>query len=291
MTTLLTVYRGKSLTIGFVFPVSYDLARIEASEVYLDNKLYESTLVSNVLRCEISSNETAVLLGNRKLSLLLDDSILGMYPIVAGIIKFDLAGSSNPNESVNTGFDLLFPLIITETAISVDTPLYNYFVATLPINTLPELTPVVGTENIITEDVDNVKKRLSLTGLKTWFTTAFDLVYLKLTAKITTASVESAVDLKHSIGSDIQDLSGLVVKNTAIVGATKTKVTYDSKGLVTSGVDATTADIADSTNKRYQTDNQQSFNDATSSIQTQLNAKQASLGFTPENAANKNANN
>jgi len=51
-----------------------------------------------------------------------------------------------------------------------------------------------------------------------------------------------------------QDLSGLVVKNTAITGATKTKITYDSKGLVTNGADATTADIADSTNKRYVTD-------------------------------------
>lgn len=51
-----------------------------------------------------------------------------------------------------------------------------------------------------------------------------------------------------------QDLSGLVVKNAAITGATKTKVTYDTKGLVTSGADATTADIADSTNKRYVTD-------------------------------------
>lgn len=70
-----------------------------------------------------------------------------------------------------------------------------------------------------------------------------------------------------------QDLSNLVVKNTAITGATKTKITYDSKGLVTAGADATTADIADSTNKRYQTDNQNSFNDATSSIQTQLNSK------------------
>jgi hypothetical protein len=39
----------------------------------------------------------------------------------------------------------------------------------------------------------------------------------------------------------------------------------------------TTADIADSSNKRYQTDNQQLFNDATSSIQTQLDAKQSKL--------------
>jgi hypothetical protein len=51
-----------------------------------------------------------------------------------------------------------------------------------------------------------------------------------------------------------QDLSGKVTGNTAITGATKTKITYDSKGLVTSGADATTADIADSTNKRYVTD-------------------------------------
>jgi len=35
-----------------------------------------------------------------------------------------------------------------------------------------------------------------------------------------------------------------------------------------------TADIADSTNKRYQTDNQNTYNDATSSIQTQLNTKE-----------------
>lgn len=71
------------------------------------------------------------------------------------------------------------------------------------------------------------------------------------------------------------DLANKVDKNTAITGATKTKITYDSKGLVTAGADATTADIADSTNKRYQTDNQNSFNDATSSIQTQLGTKAA----------------
>lgn len=50
------------------------------------------------------------------------------------------------------------------------------------------------------------------------------------------------------------DLTSKVDGNTAITGATKTKITYDSKGLVTSGADATTADIADSTNKRYVTD-------------------------------------
>ena len=67
-------------------------------------------------------------------------------------------------------------------------------------------------------------------------------------ANLTTIGNQSGVNTGD------QDLSNLVVKNTAITGATKTKITYDSKGLVTAGADATTADIADSTNKRYVTD-------------------------------------
>jgi len=45
-----------------------------------------------------------------------------------------------------------------------------------------------------------------------------------------------------------------VDKNEPITAATKTKVTYDSKGLVTSGEDATTQDIEPSTNRNYVTD-------------------------------------
>jgi hypothetical protein len=57
--------------------------------------------------------------------------------------------------------------------------------------------------------------------------------------------------------TDLQTaLDGKVDENSAITGATKTKITYDAKGLVTAGADATTADIADSTNKRYVTDAQ-----------------------------------
>jgi hypothetical protein len=57
--------------------------------------------------------------------------------------------------------------------------------------------------------------------------------------------------------TDLQTaLDGKVDENSAITGATKTKVTYDAKGLVTAGADATTADIASSTDKRYVTDAQ-----------------------------------
>jgi nitrogen fixation protein len=61
----------------------------------------------------------------------------------------------------------------------------------------------------------------------------------------------------NGVTSAIQtQLDSKVDENAAITGATKTKITYDAKGLVTAGADATTADIADSSNKRYVTDAQ-----------------------------------
>lgn len=68
-------------------------------------------------------------------------------------------------------------------------------------------------------------------------------------------NVDNTSDTSKPVSTAQQTaLDTKVDQNVAITGATKTKVTYDSKGLVTAGADATTADIADSTNKRYVTD-------------------------------------
>jgi hypothetical protein len=73
--------------------------------------------------------------------------------------------------------------------------------------------------------------------------------------------------------TDLQTaLDGKVDENSSITGATKTKITYDAKGLVTAGADATTADIADSTNRRYVTDAQSTVIGNTSGTNTGDNA-------------------
>lgn len=59
-----------------------------------------------------------------------------------------------------------------------------------------------------------------------------------------------------------------VAPNVSIAEATKTKITYDSKGLVTSGADATTADIADSVNRRYVSDTGLAVVNNTSGVNT-----------------------
>lgn len=69
--------------------------------------------------------------------------------------------------------------------------------------------------------------------------------------------------------TDLQSaLDGKVDENVAIVGATKTKIAYDAKGLVTAGADATTADIADSADRRYCTDAQKAVIANTSGTNT-----------------------
>ena len=52
--------------------------------------------------------------------------------------------------------------------------------------------------------------------------------------------------------------TNVLAPNTSITGATKTKITYDANGLVTAGADATTSDIAPSTDRNYVTDAQKS---------------------------------
>ena len=84
----------------------------------------------------------------------------------------------------------------------------------------------------------------------------------------TTATIKTKLGITTLSGSNTgdQDLSGYV----------PTTRTVNAKAL-SSNITLTTADISDSTGKRYQTENQNTFNDATSSIQNQLNNKLAGV--------------
>jgi len=90
-------------------------------------------------------------------------------------------------------------------------------------------------------------------------------------------ATQGTIFVKVDNGYELDELHNVYITSVA----DKQLLSYDSASSLWKNKSVTTADIADSTNKRYQTDNQQSFNDATSSIQTQLNSKQNNLGYTP----------
>jgi len=156
-----------------------------------------------------------------------------------------------------------------------------------------------------------LQKKISWSNFKTALQLSFDNIYQAiLTAANLHTFVDSLTSLTTPVDADrmiIVDNSASLAKkitwanikatlktyfdslyltgNTAITGATKTKVTYDAKGLITSGADATTADIASSTDKRYVTDAQlivigntsgtNSGNETTTTIGTLINGATA----------------
>jgi len=84
--------------------------------------------------------------------------------------------------------------------------------------------------------------------------------------------------------TDLQSaLDGKVDENTAITGATKTKITYDAKGLVTAGADIEASDLPSAIDATKIADGSvtnaefQYLGSVTSDIQTQLNGKQATI--------------
>lgn len=95
--------------------------------------------------------------------------------------------------------------------------------------------------------------------------------------------------LASTASSTYQPLGSYLTPNTAITGATKTKISYDTKGLVLSGTDATTADIAPSTNRNYTTDAQQTLLGNTSGVNTgdeTTSTIKTKLGITTLSGAN-----
>ena len=97
-----------------------------------------------------------------------------------------------------------------------------------------------------TQLIGNTKaQNLSVSGALTTngnyvLTTASELAGSKLTAGSVTK-----LKLNSDVQASLDKADGAVAANTAITGATKCKITYDSKGLVTSGANLSASDIPD----------------------------------------------
>jgi hypothetical protein len=144
----------------------------------------------------------------------------------------------------------------------------------MPNQKISELTAIVTVDTSldvlpIVDTSANTTKKISPTALKTAL--ALD-------------NVNNTSDANKPVSTAQQDaLNAKVTGNTAIVAATKTKITYDAKGLVTAGnildaadmpmaIDAANigAGVVSSTEFGY-------LDGVTSAIQTQLDSKQATL--------------
>ena len=76
--------------------------------------------------------------------------------------------------------------------------------------------------------------------------TGADVATTGYTKASTAAAITAGDTVNVALGKLEKTLDGKVASNTAITGATKTKITYDSKGLVTSGADLAISDLPES---------------------------------------------
>ena len=168
-------------------------------------------------------------------------------------------GVNNSGKTITLAGNLItsgaFALTLTSTGITN---------VTLP--TTGTLATIAGTEALINKTFNGI----SINALASGFTVSGGTTSKTLTVSgtsdisgtnsgdetITTIKTKLGITTLSGSNTGDQDLSSLLSKNGAITAATKTKITYDINGLVTSGSDATTNDISSTTDKRYVTDSQ-----------------------------------
>ena len=185
-------------------------------------------------------------------------SITTLGAIGTGVWNGSLVAPAYGGTGMNNGSNTLtlagnlatsgaFPVTLTSTAATA---------VTLP--TSGTLATLAGTEALTGKTINGLTPAVGPTG----FTIAGGTLSRTLTVN-SDASVSG-------INTGDQTLSsiGAVGSNALIVAATNTKITYDAKGLVTSGSAATTNDIAPSTDKNYVTDAQKIVINNTSGANT-----------------------
>ena len=160
---------------------------------------------------------------------------------------------------VNWGWwswDVTWPASSTDNAIAV----YNWTTGKIIKDstiTVWSLVPYTGATTDVDLDTFSINAK-SLHAKWTWW--AWHVWLKHQSADITASASESSIWANASGNpvwkNDWNPIEEIMLKNTPITWATKTKITYDADWLVTAWSDATTADISDSTDKRYVTDAQ-----------------------------------
>jgi uncharacterized protein (TIGR02145 family) len=180
----------------------------------------------------------------------------------------------NPNPQTNINglvtIEIGGGIPLAGTFSGIDWSIGPYFIKT-------ETDPLGGTNYTITGTSQLLSVPYALHSKTVASYTETDPVYIgSQAANITASDITKLSNLSGTNTGDqtLPTLSTLggVAGNAPITGETKTKITYDTKGLVTAGTNATTADIAASTNKNYVTDAQLTVIANTSGTNTGDNA-------------------
>ena len=126
MNELANIYRGKSLSVGFTIPAAYDESRIEDLKVNIGTKVYQHAIVQGVIGVNLTSNDTAKMVGRQDVVLTIEDSSLGVQKINCGYIYVSSTISKFQSESYSDIYDVMVMLTYYGGRLEPDHVLFDY---------------------------------------------------------------------------------------------------------------------------------------------------------------------
>ena len=128
MAQLKHIFKGESLTMLFTFPESYDMARLQKHEVYINDTAFTGVIIGKTIELKLTSEQTDAMYGNQRISVWLDDTQLGVRKPYVGDIIVSNSNATPDNESTSSISDIIIPIVISATAITVGDIMYNYLI-------------------------------------------------------------------------------------------------------------------------------------------------------------------
>ena len=126
MVTLKTIKSRESFSIGILLPDDYTLLFAQEIKIYVGGQECPHTMIDRMIKCELTSDYTATLFGDKEIAFWLDDMNWGVRKYALGNVRFSSTSAEAHNESINTGYDITITLSITESTIAVTDVMYNY---------------------------------------------------------------------------------------------------------------------------------------------------------------------
>lgn len=219
--------------------------RIDDLEEEIDNKQDTLTPGTNI---DITNNEISATIPQAS------STVLGGIKIGAGLTINASTGVVSTNaatwsEIQNKPSSLGTPITgATKTKITYDENGLVTAGADLSASDIPDLSATYVAKNTAITGATKTKITYDSKGLVTGGADlqASDIPNLTLSKISDVTVIATEVNQLDGIEDNVQDqLDNKLTKNTAITGATKTKITYDANGLVTGGADLAASDIPD----------------------------------------------
>jgi hypothetical protein len=126
MAEIKTIYKGESVTLLFTFHEAYNMARLASHKVFVGETEFTGVIDGRTIKLQLKSSDTNRMIGTHRIVCLIDDTTLGLRKPYCGELVIAKTQASGSTTSVSNISDIIIPIVISETAITVGDVLYNY---------------------------------------------------------------------------------------------------------------------------------------------------------------------